>query len=357
VPVSARRNAESSSAGNALGKTGSAGVRNAVKETPPSLSNQSRLHSLPQALRTDNSAETSAGKVILPREQLLKQTAAALGLPVDTLSITLLAFSRLFSFNLSPAFLSALRRDFLAQGKSSSPESAGDKAALEANVLGLIAALDKGVTLSPEALEQYARFLLPPAITGKTDTKEEDDCPPKEGTAVPAAKGSAKGSSTDREAAPGEIEVQAIAEEQAKKHTLLDFLNSLPGKNGQFWTVFPLKINVRGTELQVFIRILKREIFSAVESEYVIADIAGPKRQWRCFLGKKAGKIRADIRVFPEMSPRALAVLAKEAKRFLEGAAGNSPGFEEIQVRNGEEAPSWMEDLAAECLPSIDKEI
>ena len=299
-------------------------------------------------------------KTVLAR-QLLKQSAAALGLPVDTLSVALLAFSRLFSFNLSPAFIGALRRDFLAQGKASSPETAGEKAAMEAEALGLIAALDKGVTLSPEALEQYARFLLPPAFTGKTETKEEDDSSAKDGTAVPGAKGGAKGSPPDREEAPGEGEVQAIAEEQVKKHTLLDLLNSLPGKNGQHWTVFPLKINVRGTELQVFIRILKREFFSAAESEYVIADIAGPKRQWRCFLGKKAGTLRADIRVYPEMSPRTLAVLTKEAERFLGAGTGNSAEnslrFEEIQVRNGEEAPSWMDVLCAECLPSIDREI
>ena len=291
-------------------------------------------------------------KAVFPRE-LLRQTAAALGLPIDTLSVTLLAFSRLFSFTVTPALMGTLRREFLASFKSSSPGDI-EKAVPEAEVLAMVAAFDKGVTLSAEALEQYARFFLPPVYTGEPGA--EDDVPPKGDATVPGN----KGVPPDSEEAPGESEVQAIAEKQTQEDTVLDFLNSLPGKNGQYWTVFPFKIKVRGIELSVFIRILKREFFSATEGEYLIADIVGPKRQWRCFLRKRAGKFRTDIRIYPKMSPRALRLLQKEAERFLgerSGLSGNFEGFGEILVQNGEGAASWMEDLYTECLPSINRQV
>ena len=167
---------------------------------------------------------------------------------------------------------------------------------------------------------------------------------------------------------PEAEEIRAIAEEQAGKEDLLEYLNFLPGKNGQYWMVFPFKIRIRGTELTVFIRILKREqLYSGGQSssrffsgdgEQIIADIASPKRQWRFFLGKTKGEFRADIRVFPAVHEKTLKVIEKKAKKFLgEGSFMNSKGFTEIAVQNGEEFPSWAEDLCSESLPSFNKEV
>ena len=205
------------------------------------------------------------------------------------------------------------------------------------------AAADKGVALSPEVLERYARFLDPPAFVedGEPGGKDAFD-----------GGGDGKKNQKNREDAPDKEELRAIAEEEAKKDGLLDFLNSIPGKNGQYWIVYPFCINVRGIELKVFVRILEREPFLTCQNEQLLVDIVSPKRQYRCFLKKSSGRLQADIRVYPEVSPKALKLLSKNAERFL----GNVE-FEDILVRNGEGAPSWAEAWLAEYLPYIDKEV
>lgn len=344
------------------------------QETRPSRTTET-LSNAGGASASQKAAESSGAKTnptipAIPARELFSQTAAALGLPGDTLSVTLLAFCRFFSISPDPALLKILRRELLESGMPSSPETAGEKAALEAEALGTLAALDKGVSLSPEALEQYSRFFSPPVFAEPGGEGRGES--PGGGTGGGASGGGTSGGGTGggkergKQSSRGgdeilnEKELRAIAEEQAKKDTLLDVLNTLPGKNGQYWTVYPLKINIRGIELKVFVRILKKEHGASVDDGQLIADIAGPKRQWRCFVEKAAGKFRADIRVYPALSPRALKTLQKDAERFLgEGAgiAGNFRGFGRILVQNSEEAPSWADALCAESLPSIDKKV
>ena len=263
------------------------------------------------------------------------QTAESLGFPRDSLSAALLVFARFFSLSPTPALIGQLRREILASGKASSPGTGGEKAAMEAEALASSAAADKGVALSSEAMEHYAGFFVPPA---SASLDEEEN--PK-----------------NREEVPDPQELQNIAEEEAQKDSLLDLLNCIPGKNGQYWMVFPFTVTIKGTELRVFIRILKRELPD--KNEQLIVDISGAKRQWRCFLKKNGEKLRADIQVYPECSPRGLIFLQKEAERFLGGEntlPGNT-GFREIFVCNGGEIPSWVEDLSAACLPSISKDV
>ena len=291
-------------------------------------------------------ASAPAGQKAIPAALFFKQSAAALKLPVDTLSVTLLAMARFFSLPPSQALMGALRKEILASNPSS-PKNAAEKAALEVKVLATMAALDKGVALSPEALERYARFMyLPARENGEPDSPTDKDSFSGGG----GGRGNSGDKQKNRDSPPEADELKAIAEEQAKEDRLLDFLNTIPGKNGQYWVVFPLKITVRGTELKVFIRRLKGEPFLSGENEHSIVDIAGPKRQYRCFLKKNNGKLRADIQVYPELSSGALKLLSKKAGQLL-------LGFEEILVRNGGELASWAEDWCAERLPSIDKEV
>jgi len=223
------------------------------------------------------------------------------------------------------------------------------KTAKEKTALGTAAALDKGVKLNPEALERYARYFGQPDFTGQGKSGQENNNP-----------GNGKESSQNKTELPAAEELKAIADKEAKKDDLLHFLNTIPGKNGQYWMIYPFKINQRGTEIEVFLRILKGEPFFTGENERIIVDIAGPKRQYRCFLKKIAGKLRADIRVHPPLSPRTLKVLQKKAERFLgasTGLAGNSLDFGEILVSSGEETGSWVEDWCTESLLSVNKEV
>ena len=288
----------------------------------------------------------------IPAGELFKQSAAALKLPVDTLSVTLLALSRFFSLPPSQALIAALRKEVLTSN-TSSPQTPAEKAALEAKAFAAAAAWDKGVFLSPEALERYARFLNSPLLAEDPESRTEESPENQKETGGKdafARGGGGKGKSPDREELPTSDELRAIAEEESKEEGFLDLLNSLPGKNGQYWVVFPLKITVEGTELRIFIRILKGEPFLTGENEHLIVDIAGSKRQYRCFLKKTSGNLRADIRVYPELSPGALKLLSKKAKSFLEEGVA-------LTVRNGEEMPAWVEEWCAECLPSIDEEV
>ena len=276
----------------------------------------------------------NAVSVTASAREVFRQAAVNLGLPQDSLSAALLVFARYFSLPIKPALIGQLRREILNTGKTSSPETAAGKAALDSEAMAAVIASDKGVTLSPEALARYASFLLPPV---KNDDEEEPN---------------------DREELPEPEELKAIIEEQEQKDDFLGLLNSIPGKNGQYWMVFPFSIKVRGTELNVFIRLLKKEYQYIGEGEDLIVDVSGPKRQWRCFLKKSFGiscqaSIRADIRVYPECSPKGLLFLQKEAESFL----GSFEIFDEILVRNGDKMPSWVEDLSEICLPSIDEDV
>jgi len=306
------------------------------QKTVPELKNTSQ--GKPVKLSAGEAPPAPTGKTISAKELFIR-TVANMGFPKDALSITLLAFARYFSIPLSSSLIKTLRREILASGKSSSPETPAEKAALEADALSTLIADDKGVILSPQAHEHYARFLSFP---------EENSIQPDERK------------DQDREECPSAEELRILIEEQGQNDDTLSFLNNLPGKNGQRWLVFPFSIKVKGIELKVFIRLLKKEPFSSGDKEEIIVDISGPKRQWRCFLIKADEKFLADIRVYPQQRLRALKLLQKEAEKMLEkaeGLFGDFKGFDEIMVRNGEETPSWAEDLCAESLPSIDEEI
>jgi len=313
-----------------------------------------------------------AGEQNVYAGKLFMEAAASLGLPKDALSVALLVFTRFFSLSADKAFVGSLRREILDQLKTSSPGTAEEKAALEAKVMAAVIAADKGVFLTPSALERYARFLIPAAFNPKS-SEEKETPSPKTAAADQDSheKSPGKTRGETREEIPEADELKAIAETQTREDGLLDFFNRLPGKNGQNWLVLPFEINVKGIELKVLLRVLKSRrasvpgALSAPEDGQLIADIAGPKRQWRCFVKQAAGKLRADIRVYPEQSQKALDHLRKQAERFL-GKGGSLPwskntgnfgGFEEIIVRNGDRIPSWTEDLWLEYLPFLDEEV
>jgi len=286
--------------------------------------------------------ESPAGKII-PAKELFIKTATNMGFPKDALSVALLVFARYFSVSLSPALMKTLRREILASGKPSSPETPVEKAALEAEALSALIALDKGVELSPQALEHYANFLLLPEKNPKRqDEKGDHNC----------------------EESPEAEELRILTEEQEQNDGVLAFLNQLPGKNGQHWLVFPFNFKVKGIEFQVFLRLLKKDPVSSIEKEdghlHLIVDVSGPKKQWRCFLKKAGEELLADLRVYPRQSLKALKILQKKAEHVLKNGRalfGSFKGFDEILVRNGDEEPSWADDLCPESLPSIDEEV
>jgi len=322
----------------------------------------------------------SRGEQNVQAEKLFMEAATNLGLPKDALSTALLVFTRFFSLSADKALIGSLRREILELLKSSSPGTAEEKAALEAKAMAAIIAADKGLLLTPAALERYARLLMPaslmPQFMAKTTQGKEAPSPKTAASSRDRGEkssGVAQGEAGDdsREKIPEPEELKAIAEAQMGEDGFLDLLNCLPGKNGQYWLVFPFSVNVKGIELKVLLRVLQSERGSvpggpsAQEDGQLIADISGPKRQWRCFVNKTAGKFRADIRVYPEYHQRALDRLRKQAEHFLRKGgglpgmkdSGNFGGFEEIIVQNGDRIPLWADDLWRDHLPFVDEEV
>jgi len=288
--------------------------------------------------------------------KLFEEAAVNLGIQKDQLSAALLVFTRFFSLPPDKKLLENLRREVYSSFKASH-HTAKEKSDILA--IAAVIAADKGVILTPEALERYANFFeFPPGSPENTpEGSSKDD---KEKRRDHDKTQDSKSPLEDGE------ELRAIAESEAAKDEFLDIMNTLPGKNGHYWLVFPFNITVRGIELKVLVRILNNRRSSA-SSRFspepgcrLIADISGSRRQWRFFLKENGGKFSADIRVYPECRPRALAFLQKEAERFLGkggGIFGNFGGFQDILVRNGDEKFSWADELSTDCLPFIDGKV
>gem|GEM_PF-1123327 len=321
---------------------------------------------------------------LIPAAEVLRQTAIALNLPVDSLSVSLLAFARFFSLTPNPAVLAALRREVLSSQVNNLParssplsqaETASEAASLEAKAMAVAAAFDKGVSLSAEALARYARLMQPPHTEdgesgGGLGADSDGDLGANSGGGSGAG-----GGRNNREELPNAQELEALAGEPENHDDLLNLLNKIPGKNGQYWAVFPFNITVRAIELTVIFRVLKGESLYAHDNEQVIVDVCGAKKQYRCFLNKNNGKLCADILVFPELSSAALKTLSKRANRFLTKNAalftsgvsadgkpqgkpkGNPVVFNEVSVQNGGHQSLWFQDYARMSKSSIDEAV
>jgi hypothetical protein len=269
--------------------------------------------------------------------EAFKQASLVLGLPRDTLSFTLIAFTRLFSLPMDAGLLAGLRREVLAAALST-PKSSGEKAKT-AHALAAAAGAARGVSLSPGALEEYAAAISAGNLAG-------DD----ESGVLPRF-------------SAGELR-QFFEEFMEAEDGLLPCLNRIPFRDGRRWVVWPFKIPIGGVDLKVFIRILIRgEINSpalpgitAAVPDRLIADVAGPRRRWRFIFDKvaldeKGGEgLRAEIGVYPPPGRLELEALQKEAEGAFAGLGA------EIRVLDGGEEFLPEIFFPAETLSSVDEE-
>jgi hypothetical protein len=300
----------------------------------------------PAAAKTANKARPGpqiplpAGAARPPGDGLnLKQIIHSLNLPQDNLSATLINLARNFSLPLDPALLSRLRREALTlkarhTGSGVSPETAA---------LAATAAAGKGVLLGEEALEQYARAIDPDYAA------DEQDSPPFEHGEGQSSGGEGDaGHSASREQRdpvnvereirkiPGEAEPGLSGEESP----LLSLLNRLPGREGNFWAVYPFKINLENLKIRVSVWILlpckdynkdckdstKEELAgrSSAESIRGIAvNAVGEKRRW-VFNILNPGGPEAKTRV--SVSPPYGEPVRKKVEREIRGILGDFGG-------------------------------
>jgi hypothetical protein len=288
----------------------------------------------------------------LKTQDLYKQAVAVLGLPQDTLTLTLVDVLRYFSLSPDAALITRLRRELLAAGSASAPKTGREKAALEAKALAAAAAADKGLRLSPEALEEYAAATEPGAWFSGGHSRGRDKDNPKDNP-------------DDWEEVPNGEELEdlyATAGGDGEKEDLLSYLNRIPGKSGRHWIVFPFKLKVKGIELSVSVRLLiKGSVFFTPGSRaptipaHLIVDIEGPQKRWRFILDKAGdGMSVMDILVGSACEGN-LAQLKKEAERSFSG-----PGME-VRLREEDFAPgkgsSLFDPWRQEALYSVNKEV
>jgi hypothetical protein len=291
------------------------------------------------------SASPAASSPGVNIQELYKQAAALLGLPQDTLGFALISAIRYFSLSPDAALLTRLRGDLLASGAASAPKTSREKAAMEAKALSVAAAADKGLCLSPEALEEYASA-MDPGVWFSGGGERERQGPPEDGDPP------------DREETPEGEELEKLyaktsrTGERGGKEELLSWLNRLPGKNGQGWIVFPFKIKVRGVELRVSVRLLIKECLFRVSGrdagqDCLIVDIEGSAQNWRFILDRSSeGKSVMDITVYPGQAGD-INVLKREAEKFFGGS--------NIRVRKSDESLSLIEQLHLKALPHINE--
>jgi len=276
-----------------------------------------KLPDIPKPEIPAREAEINTRQFILPRE-LFANIAGSLGHQPDFLNTSLLAFLRFFS--LPAEQLGNLRRELLGHNKPSG-DPKKDRAMLEGKAMAAVSAMDKGISLSPEALEYYAAFLNSQGSFKGDDNTQEDS----------------------KEESPKAEELKSIANEEGQKDDFLDLINRLPGMNDQYWYVLPLNLSVKNTKLEIILRLL---IKTGNEREILIADINTEKKQWRFFL--KKGEDIVHIRINPPLHEKSLKKLEKKAEKIFNLRT---------QIENSEDIQSWMDEIFNEPLPLVNKEV
>jgi hypothetical protein len=285
----------------------------------------------------------------ITNQEGLKQLALGLGLAPDPLSAALLAFGRYFSLPLEPDLFLKLRQNVLFLMENRSLKASSSRTFRDAAALAAAAAADKGVELSPEALENYADAIDP-------------------GDSQPEGRGSPEGRGDERRRGAQEEEplepenIREKAGEIEADKPFLRILNQIPGKNGRRWLVFPLVFFPGGVEFRVSIRILLKEnpLFDQ-RVERLAVDVSSEDRRW-LFILDKAGtpQARIDISIDPPPEKARFAALEGEIRGILKEFAGQIGLWNKGEGALPGVAPgaaSFGADSRNEVLPSVNEEV
>jgi hypothetical protein len=238
--------------------------------------------------------------------------AAALGLPQDKLSSSIISFARFFSLPLKSQLLADLRRQAFAPpaqtaNQSSATKVAATKAAtVNASVaksflantnaagdatssltaektryalsLSAAAAESKGLELSPKGLESYAQAVDPDSRRQNEErqhrrrNREQDEQTEKVSSKTEAVKKPQGGENSSLQLFTADS-LKKMFFEYAEQNQLLEIINSLPCKNGQRWIVFPFDFVEDGKKYNVSMRVLLDEEHSLNRAVCMALDI------------------------------------------------------------------------------------
>ncbi|MDR0386575.1 MAG: hypothetical protein LBH57_00930, partial [Treponema sp.] len=204
------------------------------------------------------------------RTESLTLLIRSLNLPPDSLSAALVSFARHFSLPLQPALLTKLRREVL------SLKTPGESAALAA-----AAVADKGVELTPAALERYAAAIDPDARRRQTGGQgRKGDCRGQGGLAPESSGADQAGDASGGVSLPAMPDAEGLRkmrDDLDGQDPLLSLLNRIPGRDGERWMVYPFQVTAGGKRFQVSIRVAAG---CGKEDVRLAVDVAGEERRW-----------------------------------------------------------------------------
>jgi hypothetical protein len=331
--------------------------------------------------------------------------AAALGLPGDRLSASVLSFFRFFSLPFDPLLLARIRSRVLGApetaadtGPAKDTAGLGEEALFrsrEALSLAAAAALSKGTELGGEALERYARA-MDPAFPGRRQGEDGREDAGRESSGGGNAGGEYDSSeSYDSSASPGNSRggnnsgggntgggageeadardgAPALRKRAASGDPLLDILNRLPGRDGKRWIVVPFVFGP-DEQYRVTLRLLSGPDFPGGKRDHVdrmALEIAAKNGERWLFVvdhpeqpafspepgGASGGKhglkgARLGFGRLPSPGNKTLLVI----KRELSGLLGLSD--DQIYLKNDDFFSFFAPDSRDDILPSVNQEV
>jgi hypothetical protein len=291
------------------------------------------------------------------RTEALARLVRSLNLPPDSLSAALVSFARHFSLPLHPALFTKLRREALSL-----------KMPRESAALAAAAAADKGVELTPEALEHYTAAIDPDARRKQTGGQDREGSggarrdqnglpfspvPPESSGRDEAGDTSGRVSLSEM---PDVERLGKIPDDVDGKDPLLSLLNRIPGRDGERWMVYPFQVSAGGKRFMVSIRVTDG---SGKEDARLAVDVAGEERRWLFVVnrpvpysqgwGAETG-ILTEIRVslWPPPGQRERELLEREIREALGPFGGR------VSLRDGE---PLLAECRNEALFSVNKEV
>jgi len=305
--------------------------------------------------------------------------SAALGLPQDKLSSSIISFARFFSLPLKPQLLTELRRHALAPPSQTVNQSSAAKTVLanaiaaenttpsfatekprQALSLSAAAAESKGVELTPKGLESYARSIDPDSRRHDDDrqrrrrNREQDEQEEKNSLSSEAVKKPQYGEASSPQLTADSLKKMFF--ENEKQNPLLEILNKLPCKNGQRWIALPFDFEEGNKNYNVSMRVLLDDERSSNCAVCMALDIlesaeAATDRRW-LFVTESANDkpMRVSVYIQDELSQKSHSGFKSELSNIF-----NVPP-EHINIKKIEE-PFPYESSFAESFSSIDEAV
>jgi hypothetical protein len=311
--------------------------------------------------------ENSGGRISTAFSSLLSR----LKLPLDGLSVSIVSFAKFFSLPLNPALLAKMRRQAVSlpfgPGSSMPGNASGestDPVIREACALACISALDKGVELSAESLERYARLISgrplspDPAHSGEAGENRgnaetgADEFPAESERGRDSGKeGASQGGRRQKGDQSGNPEtLRNLVRKAEAGEPLLGLLNRIPGKDGKHWLVLPFPIEEGGIRLYAVLRLLLAPgaglPAGTGDVEQMSLEINGERRRW-LFICRPGSTL--CVARWPETEEGERAGLERE----LAGCLGLSPG--QIEISGWD--PLFAPDCRDDDLSSVREEV